>query len=141
MEGARDIMIHNIYRPQGSSSFIFNFSQDSNFPDFFSAPPDASDVFSLLHHALLDTSADTILLGSFNLHHPLWGGDQANNDTLDEIFISFYTAHFLDLLLPQGTITRSEKGHETTIDLVLASPPPQKCFGVMQGEEGPPPWV
>jgi hypothetical protein len=32
--GARDIMIHNIYRPQGTSSFISNFSHDSDFSDF-----------------------------------------------------------------------------------------------------------
>jgi hypothetical protein len=37
--GARDIIIHNIYRPQGSSSFISNFSQDSDFSDFFLLPP------------------------------------------------------------------------------------------------------
>jgi hypothetical protein len=40
-----------------------------------------------------------------------------------ENFISFFNAHFLHLLLPLGTITRSENGFETTIDLVLASPP------------------
>ncbi len=51
---ARDIMIHNIYRPQGTSSFISSFSHDSDFSDFFSAAPDNSDVFSHLHHALLD---------------------------------------------------------------------------------------
>jgi hypothetical protein len=40
-----------------------------------------------------------------------------------ENFISFFNAHFLYLLLPQGSITRSESGRETTIDLVFASPP------------------
>jgi hypothetical protein len=74
VEGARDIMVHNIYRPQGISSFISNFSQESDLSGFFSAAPDASDVFSLLHHALLDTCVDHILLGDFNLHHPLRGG-------------------------------------------------------------------
>jgi hypothetical protein len=73
VEGARDIMIHNIYRPIGSSSFISSISQDSDFSYLFTASPDASDAFSLLHSKLLDTSADDILLGDLNLHHPLWG--------------------------------------------------------------------
>ncbi len=71
VQRARDIMIHNIYRPQGTSSFISSFAHDSDFSDFFLAAPDNSDVFSLLHHALLDNFVDHILLGDFNLHHPL----------------------------------------------------------------------
>jgi hypothetical protein len=116
-------MIHNIYTPQGTSSFISGFSHDFNFSDFFSATPDNSDVLPLLHHALLDVSVDHILLGDFNLHHPLWGGAQATADPMAENFISFINAHFLHLLLPEGSITRSENGHETTIDLVFAFPP------------------
>jgi hypothetical protein len=74
VQGARDIMIHNIYRPQGTSSFISSFTDNSEFSDFFTAAHDNSDVFSLLHHALFDVSVDHILLGDFKLHHPLWGG-------------------------------------------------------------------
>jgi hypothetical protein len=123
VQGARDIMIHIIYRPQGTSSFISSFSHDSDFSDFLSAASNNSDVFSLLHHALLDVSVDHILLGDFNLHHPMWGGAQATADPMAEKFISFFNAHFLHLLLPQGSITRSENGRETTIDLIFASPP------------------
>ncbi len=123
VQGARDIVIHNIYRPQDTSSFISSFSHDSDSSDFFLATPDNSDVFSLLHHALLDDSVDHILLGDFNLHHPLWGGAQANADPMAENFISFFNAHFLHLLLPQGSITQSDNGCETTINLVFVSPP------------------
>ncbi len=82
--GARDIKIHNIYRPQGPSSFISDFSHDTDFSDFFSAAPDISDVFSLLHHGLLDVSVDHILIGDFNMHQPLWGGAQATADPMAE---------------------------------------------------------
>ncbi len=123
VQGARDIIIHNIYRPQGTSSLISSFSHDSDFSDFFLAAPDSSDVFSLLHHALLDDSVDHIQLGDFNLHHPLWGGAQATADPMAENFISLFKAHFLHLLLPQGSITQSKNGHETTINLVFAPPP------------------
>jgi hypothetical protein len=47
-------MLHNIYRPQGTSSFISNFSHDSDYSGFSSAASDNSDVFALLHRALLD---------------------------------------------------------------------------------------
>ncbi len=53
-------MIHNIYRPQGTSTIISCLSHDSDFSDFFSAALDNSDMFSLLHHALLDVSVDHI---------------------------------------------------------------------------------
>ncbi len=123
VEGARDIMIHNIYRPIGSSSFISNFSDDSSPPAFSSTSPDTSDVFSLLHNALLDSSVDHILLGDFNLHHPLWGGERATTDTLSVYFSSFFNAHFLNLLLPPGTSTWSQNRLGTTIDLAFTSPP------------------
>ncbi len=38
-----------------------------------------------------------------------------------ENFITFFNAHFLHLLLPQGSITCSKNGCEITIDLVCAS--------------------
>ncbi len=139
--GTRDIIIHNIYRPQSSSSFISKFSQESDFSDFFSATTNTSDAFSLLYNTLLDTSAEHILLGDFNLYHPLWGGENAKTDTLSENFISFFNAHFLLLLLPRGTITHFNKSSETTIDLVLVSPPPEKCIGILWCQGGPPPGV
>jgi hypothetical protein len=43
---ARDNMVHDIYRPQGTSRLISNFSQESDLSDFFSAAPVTSDVFS-----------------------------------------------------------------------------------------------
>jgi hypothetical protein len=116
-------MVHNIYRPQGTRLFISDLSQHTDLSDFFSAAPDAADLFSLLHHALLDTSVYHILLGDFNLHHPLWGGAQATAHTIAENFFSIFNAHFLHLLLPQRTIMRSKISSGTTIDLVFASPP------------------
>jgi hypothetical protein len=50
-------------------------------------------------------------------------------DPMAENFISFFNAHFLYLPLPQGFITCSENGRETTIDLVFASPPLKSSLG------------
>ncbi len=71
MEGARKALVHNIYRSQGTSSFITNFSHNSDFPDCFSAAPHTSDMFSLTYHVPLDASIDHILLGDFNWQYPL----------------------------------------------------------------------
>jgi hypothetical protein len=105
VEGANDIMIHNIYRPQGTSSIISKFSQQSNNFDFFSATPDTSDVFFLPHHGLFVASVDHNLLGDFVLHHSLWGEARATADTMAENLISFINAHFLYLPLPHESIT------------------------------------
>jgi hypothetical protein len=80
-------------------------------------------VLALLHHELIDLYVDHVLLGDFNLHHPLWGEAQATADPIADHFISFFNAHFSHLLLPQGSITHSENGLVTTINLVFASPP------------------
>ncbi len=64
-------MIHNIYRPQGTRTFLSNFSDNSDLSDFSSAAPENSDMFSLFHLPLLNISVDNILLGDFHLHHPL----------------------------------------------------------------------
>jgi hypothetical protein len=116
-------MVHNIHRPQGTSSFISRFSHDSEFSNYFLAACDNSDVLFLPHDVLLDQFVDHVLLGNFNLHHPLWGGAQVPANPMAENFISFPNAPFLHHLLPQGSITQSENGRETTIDLIITSPP------------------
>jgi hypothetical protein len=63
VEGASNFMIHNIYRPQGTSSFISIFSHDAYCYYFFLTAPDTSNVLSLIHCMLLDTFVDHILLG------------------------------------------------------------------------------
>ncbi len=116
VNGARDGVILNIYRPIGSKSAIASLS------DRLPVPSDAKDVLSLLHFSLQDTSVDHIVLGDFNLHHPSWGGQHVRPDSESKHLISMYNAHSLRLLLPLGTIIREENNHKTTIDLIFASP-------------------
>jgi hypothetical protein len=61
VQGARDIIIHDIYRPQGTSSFISNISHDSDVSDFFSTAPENSDVLFLRQHVLVDIFFGLIL--------------------------------------------------------------------------------
>ncbi len=116
-------MVHMISRPQSTSSFISIFYDNSDFYNYSTAAPNNPDVYSLLYHILLDVSVYHILLGDFNLHHPLYGKAQAFAGPMTENFISIFIFHFSHSLLPQKSITGSENGHETTINSVLASPP------------------
>jgi Endonuclease-reverse transcriptase len=69
------------------------------------------------------TRTDVILVGDFNLHDQLWGGDDISPARQGEadLLIDFMSEHSLSSLLPRGTKTWQGRDTETTIDLVLAS--------------------
>lgn len=50
---------------------------------------------------------DHIVLGDINIHHPLWGGLNANHDTKFFDFIPIVEGLNLTLLLPRGSITHT----------------------------------
>ncbi|OOQ86154.1 putative reverse transcriptase [Penicillium brasilianum] len=62
-----------------------------------------------------------LVLGDFNLHHPVWGGDAAPRDARAEDLLDLMESVGLDSWLAPGTITRDQAGSRSTIDLVLAS--------------------
>lgn len=62
-----------------------------------------------------------LVLGNFNLHHPVWGGDDAPRDAKAEGLLDLKEVVGLDNWLIPGTVTRNQAGSQSTIDLVLAS--------------------
>ena len=63
-----------------------------------------------------------IALGDFNLHHAAWGGvDVPREDRASEILIEIAETHGMEQLLAPGTVTYSDKGSSSTIDLVYAT--------------------
>jgi endonuclease/exonuclease/phosphatase family metal-dependent hydrolase len=62
-----------------------------------------------------------LVLGDFNLHHPVWGGDAAPRDARAEDLLDLMETAGLDSWLAPGTVTRDQAGSQSTIDLVLAS--------------------
>jgi hypothetical protein len=62
-----------------------------------------------------------LVMGDFNLHHPVWGGDDAPRDARAEDLLDLMETAGLDNWLVPGTITRDQAGHRSTIDLTLAS--------------------
>lgn len=63
-----------------------------------------------------------MLLGDFNLHHPLWGGlNREVTDLESEDLIDIIGDFALYSTLPPGTVTYKEGRSQTTIDLCLVT--------------------
>ena len=71
---------------------------------------------------LLQAPGEYIVLGDFNLHHPMWNGPQTvtQHEAADQLLDSVMQAN-LQLLLPPGSTTWEARGGRSTIDLVFGS--------------------
>ena len=107
--GATQINVHNIYSPPPASH------------------TDNSEISTLavLLHALR-MPGEHVVVGDFNLYHPLWGGPAyPYQHTMADSLITTMRTAGAELALPQGTITREAMRGDimerTTIDLVWLS--------------------
>jgi exonuclease III len=106
----RKIWIHNVYsQPPGSYN-------TTNFPT----------PIPILA-GLLEQAGEHIVLGDFNLHHPLWNGPQKPTVyKAAEQLLDILRPHKLRLALPQGSVTweakKSGRKATSTIDLVFVGP-------------------
>jgi ribonuclease HI len=83
-----------------------------------------SDTLTTLAEAIGTLSSDRIVvLGDFNLHHPLWSADhrRARNGPSAEHLLRIIEDYQLQLLTVPGTPTHRWKDGESTIDLTFAS--------------------
>ena len=98
------VVIHNVYNPPKTSS-----NRQSALPQVREA---------LEHHQ----TNEQVLLGDFNLHHPLWGGlNREATDPESEDLIDIIGDFALHNTLPPGTTTYEEGGAHSTIDLCLVT--------------------
>ena len=102
----RTIWVYNIYNPPPGS-----YSTDQT-----------STPISLLPD-LLSRNGDHLLLGDFNLHHPMWCGPRNPTahkaaDSLVDLILSYN----LSLASPKGGVTWEARGQSSTIDLTFLSP-------------------
>lgn len=95
------IHIHNIYNPGVASG--------------------EEPALTTLREAMT-SGTQHIVLGDFNLHHPLWQGTRYRHvdDEATEL-IDLMDEHELEQLLPPGTVTYEKAEAKTTIDLIWAS--------------------
>ena len=70
-----------------------------------------------------DAVVEVVIVGDFNRHDQLWGGGDISLERQGEAdqIVGLMSDFALSSLLPRGTKTWQGGGHETTIDLVLAS--------------------
>jgi hypothetical protein len=70
----------------------------------------------------LEMPGEPLILGDFNLHHPLWGGDRVQRAHIGaEPLCDRILSQQLYLLLPPGTITREKGNQQSTLDLALCT--------------------
>jgi hypothetical protein len=108
---------------------IINDYQTRNLPSTSSEkqPPDeplplyTHENFSFVSATISDVSADHVLLGDFNIHHPNWGGPRVTPHCASQLLMSLQELHNLSLLLPPESITFKRHGGESTIELVFSS--------------------
>ncbi|KAI0998157.1 hypothetical protein K3495_g10034 [Podosphaera aphanis] len=71
---------------------------------------------------LLSKEGQHILVADFNFHHPRWGGQTVlSHHKLSEDLIDILGSKNLELILPEGTITWSNRGSQSTLDLTFVS--------------------
>uniref|UniRef100_A0A1L7UN13 Reverse transcriptase n=1 Tax=Fusarium mangiferae TaxID=192010 RepID=A0A1L7UN13_FUSMA len=84
-----------------------------------------TDTISTLAEAIreLDPNSDTVVLGDFNLHHPLWSAEHRRSGygPSAQPLLAVIEEFGLQLLTVPGTPTHRWSGGETTIDLTLAT--------------------
>jgi hypothetical protein len=100
VKGARDIMIHNVYLTRK-----FSPTSSENQPPDEPLLVDTHEIFSHVSTALSDASAHHVLLGNFNIYHPIWGGADVRPDRSSQLLLSLQELHELSLLLHPEKIT------------------------------------
>jgi hypothetical protein len=116
VEGARDIMIHNVYRTRNISP-----SSSENQPLDEPLSVITHEIFLHVSAALSDTYAHHVLLGDFNIHHSICGGAGERPDHSSQLLFSLQELHDLSLLLPPETITFIRHDAQSTIYVIFFS--------------------
>jgi endonuclease/exonuclease/phosphatase family metal-dependent hydrolase len=83
-----------------------------------------TDTLSTLAEAMdSENPHDSLILGDFNLHHPLWSPPRlrAQESSRAEELLVIVEAFQLQLITVPGTATHRWHGGESTIDLTFAS--------------------
>ena len=98
-----------------------------HFHSVYSEPPGSTsriDYDTPLNriHIDLDKNDDHLLAGDFNLHHPWWGGPRCvTAHSAANRLVEAVEGLDMDLITPEGTITRDFNRQKTTIDLAFGS--------------------
>jgi ribonuclease HI len=87
-----------------------------------------STVLATLRNILLVSRELTIVMGDFNLHHPIWTGPEYHHrHRAADHLVDIMHSSGLNLATPVGTIT-FDNGYQTTIDLAMCSTDLSECL-------------
>ena len=104
----RNVQIYNVYNPSPCSYY------DTEGP---------TTLNNLRQDLSLYPDEHTIVLGDFNLHHPIWNSrSRLTQYAYADLLINIIEEQGLQLLTPQGLETWSARGTSSTVDLAFASP-------------------
>jgi Reverse transcriptase (RNA-dependent DNA polymerase)/Endonuclease-reverse transcriptase len=71
----------------------------------------------------LQHPGEHLIVGDFNLHHPIWGGPGVNQwHTGSELVFELMDEYQLELITPIGLITREKSQQRSTLDLAIGTP-------------------
>ena len=120
------VHIHNIYIPgKGSNQRETDADEHENKdgdPSEDLEEKQQNPVLDFLEIALQEPG-EHLVLGDFNLHHPLWNPPgYRHTDAKAERLLDIATGKDLGILLPEGAITYKKGTARTTIDLTWATP-------------------
>ena len=100
----QSLTIHNVYNPTQNST---------------SSRTTLVDVRAIVSKYQMN---EQVLLGDFNLHHPMWGGPRIRyTDPESEDLIAIMEDYELSNTLLPGTITYKERTAQSTIDLCIVT--------------------
>ena len=93
-----------------------------NVHNIYLPPPALNRAATERNIAMLDEAlkmeGDHVIVGDFNLHHPIWGGDhQRHVHPEAEALLDLLTRHGMELSTPPGARTWEARGSQQTLDL------------------------
>lgn len=104
-EEQRPLRIHNVYNPSPQSYTSL-----------------AEGTLTALSEQLRHSTTENIVIGDFNLHHPLWNGpSRPTCHAAADILLDIARTHSLELTTPEGTVTWKARGTHSTIDLTFVT--------------------
>jgi hypothetical protein len=78
-------------------------------------------IWPQIQEAINNAQGEIILLGDFNMHHPVWGGSHVASEEQAERLLIDTETHGLDLITAQGIPTWRRNNSESVIDLTFGT--------------------
>ena len=122
-EGQKTLHIHNIYNASPSQRFEAHSRTDRSRTEVVKEYSEISSLDTLRTAIARNADDEHLIVGDFNLHHPLWTDPGMHQHPEADALIDIINTSQLQLLTPEGmpTFKPRKRSGATTIDLTLAT--------------------